>query len=116
VALIASLPRVTTQAAFYVEARRVEWTIDVSGFTWAQAMSAAVEAGPGAGSVLSLSGRSTAWRSLLGPSRRAKAYTALVEGVTAYLARPPAARIAMPTRDEFRWWNGSEWSYEPPPP
>jgi hypothetical protein len=113
-ALTASLPTVTAAAAFYEEDRRVEWTIDTSGLRWAQVMSASTEASPN-GSVLSMAGRTKVWPSLLGPAARAKAFRALSDAVSKYLAYPPADRAAPRTGDVYRWWTGSEWSYDPPP-
>jgi hypothetical protein len=113
-ALTASLPIVTVGASFYEAARRVEWTMDTSGVRWAQAMSASAEASPN-GSVLRVTGKTRVRSSLFGPGARGKAFRTLSGAVSAYLASPPAKKSVVRSGDVYRWWNGSEWSYDPPP-
>ena len=112
-ALTASLPSVAVGASFYEGARRVEWTIDTSGSRWAQEMSASVEASPN-GSMLRLTGKTKVRSSLLGPAARGKAFRTLSGAVSEYLASPPTKKPAALTGDVYRWWNGSEWSYDQP--
>jgi len=109
------LPGVTKQVAFYEDAHRVEWTIDTTGFTWAQSMSASAEAAAGGGSVLSIAGKTAAWPSLLASGKRKRAFRALSDSVAACLAQPPAQKLAPRTDgDRYRYWNGTEWSADPP--
>jgi hypothetical protein len=112
-ALTASLPCVTVGASFYETARRVEWTIDTSRTRWAQQMTASAEASPN-GSALRMTGKTEVRSSLFGRAARGRAFSTLSAAVSEYLARPPTKKPAGRTGDVFRWWNGSEWSYDPP--
>jgi len=115
-ALTACLPTVTTRAAFYEATHRVEWTIDTTGFMWAQTMSASADEGPDNTSVLAMTGRTRYWPSMLAPGARARTHRTLAAAINAYLANPPARKPAPRTGgDYFRTWNGQEWSVEPPP-
>jgi hypothetical protein len=115
-ALKAALPSVTSQATFYEEAHRVEWTMDQSGFDWPERMSARVEASGDGGAVVTVQGKSaygTGAKSIAGPGRRRKAAAALLAAVSAAVSqstRPPT------DDDGYRYWNGREWTREPPPP
>jgi hypothetical protein len=60
-----------------------------------------------------LQGHSTTRPSLIDRHIRATIFHALVEGVSGYLAQPDGPRNPH-ARDEVRWWNGLEWTYEPP--
>jgi len=69
-ALKAALPSVTSQATFYEEARKVEWTTDASAFDWPERMSARVEASRDGGAVVTVEGKSaygTGAKSIAGP-------------------------------------------------
>ena len=119
-ALKAALPSVTNQATFYEEAHRVEWTLDLSAFDWPERMSARVEASRDGGAVVTVEGKSaygTGAKSIAGPGRRRKAAAALLAAVSAAVSRPGAAATRPPADDDgHRYWNGREWTREPPPP
>ena len=57
-ALKVGLPSVTSQATFYEESHRVEWTMDLSAFDWPERMSARVEASRDGGAVVTVEGKS----------------------------------------------------------
>jgi hypothetical protein len=119
-ALKAALPSVTGQATFYEEAYRVEWTMDRSAFDWPERMSARVEASRDGGAVVTVEGKSaygTGGKSVMGPSRRRKAAADLLAAVSASVSRSSGAATRPPTDDDgYRYWNGREWTREPPPP
>jgi hypothetical protein len=114
VALVRALPVVTTHAAFYYHDRRVEWTIDTTGFMWRQSMTAAVEPDE-KGSALVVTGQTEVRASLLAPHARAHAFHTLADAVAHHLAEPPPeGEVDTDGRDEYRWWNGLRWTYDPP--
>jgi hypothetical protein len=114
-ALRVSLPQVTTQATFWESAHSVEWSSDATPFSWGQVFKSWVEAGPGGSSILILSGKSPIRPSLGDRRRRAAVFRALVESVSEVISGPEAATAAPPTEDRVRYWNGAEWTVEPPP-
>jgi len=118
--LKAALPSITNQATFYEDAHRVEWTMDSSGFDWPERMSARVEAAPDGGAAVTVEGKSTyggGTKSIAGPGRRRKAAAALLAAVSAAVSRSGGAAIKRPPSDDdgYRYWNGREWTREPPP-
>ena len=114
-ALTASLPVLTHQATWYEHDRRVEWVVDSTGFSWTQNMTASVDEAANGLAVLSFSGRSP-YRSALGDSgRRERAFRALTDRVAETLAHPLTMTVEHHADDEFRWWNGHEWTVDPPP-
>ena len=119
-ALKAGLPSVTSQAAFDEESRRAEWTMDLSAFDWPQRMSARVEACRDGGAAVTVEGSSAygaGAKSILGPGRRRKAAAALLAAVSAVLSQSGGAAPGPPADDDgHRYWNGREWTPEPPPP
>jgi hypothetical protein len=107
-ALKAGLPSVTSQATFYEESHRAEWTMDVSAFDWPQRMSARVEASRDGGAAVTVEGRSaygTGAMSFAGPGRRRKAAAALLAADRRYECRSRAPRpsttfgLLIPPRD-----------------
>jgi hypothetical protein len=118
-ALKGGLPSVTSQATFYEEARRVEWIMDRSAFDWPERMSARVEASRDGGAVVTVEGKSaygTGAKSIAGPGRRRKAAAALLAAVSAAASRSGGAATRPPADDDgYRYWNGREWTREPPP-
>jgi hypothetical protein len=119
-ALKAGLPSVTSQATFYEEAHRVEWTMDLSAFDWPERMSARVEASRDGGAVVTVEGKSaygTGAKSIVGPGRRRKAAAVLLAAVSAVVSQSGGAAARPPADDDgYRYWNGREWTLEPPPP
>jgi hypothetical protein len=113
-ALRVSLPRVTTHASFWEQAHRVEWSTDGTNDSWGQRFNSAVEAGGDGSSLLTLSGKSLAWKSFGDRRRRADVFRTLVDAVSETLSRPELTDD-LPTEDRVRYWNGAEWSAEPPP-
>jgi hypothetical protein len=110
---------VTNQATFYEEAHRVEWTLDLSAFDWPERMSARVEASPDGGAVVTVEGKSAygfGAKSVAGPGRRRKAAAALLAGVSAAVSRSGGATGPPADDDGYRYWNGREWTREPPAP
>ena len=109
----------TSQATFYEEALRVEWTMDLSAFDWPERMSARVEALRDGAAVVTVEGKSaygTGAKSIAGPGRRRKAAAALLAAVSAVLSQPGGAAARPPADDDgHRYWNGREWALEPPP-
>ena len=118
-ALKAGLPSVTSQATFDEESHRVEWTMDRSAFDWPERMSARVEAAPDGGAAVTVEGKSaygTGAKSVAGPGRRRKAAAALLAEVSAAVSRSGGAATRPPADDDgYRYWNGREWTREPPP-
>lgn len=113
-ALPAALPSVTQQATWYESARKVEWSIDSTGVSWTQVMTVTVEPQPGGFAKLTLSGRST-YRAAIGDKRRRKRlFDTLVAALNDALAHPLTTPVEQHERDEYRWWNGQQWTYEPP--
>jgi hypothetical protein len=85
-ALKAALPSVTSQATFYEESLRVEWTMDRSAFDWPERMSARVEASRDGGAAVTVEGKSAygaGAKSVAGPGRRSRPRSARSAG------RPP---------------------------
>jgi hypothetical protein len=118
-AVKAALPSVTSQATFYEDAHRVEWTMDRSAFDWPERMSAHVEAARDGGAVVTVGGKSaygTGAKSVAGPGRRRKAAAALLAAVSAAVSRSGGATRSPADDDGYRYWNGREWTREPPPP
>jgi len=119
-ALKAALPSVTSQATFYEESRRAEWTMDLSAFDWPERMSARVEASRDGGAVVTVEGKSaygTGAKSIVGPGRRRKAAAALLAAVSAVVSQSGGAAARPPADDDgYRYWNGRGWTLEPPPP
>ena len=118
-ALKAALPRVTNQATFYEEAHRVEWTMDRTAFDWPERMSARVEASRDGGAVLTVEGKSAdgiGAKSIAGPGRRRKAAAALLAAVSAAVDQSGGATSPPADDDGYRYWDGREWTREPPPP
>jgi len=79
-ALKVGLPSVTSQATFYEESHRVEWTMDLSAFDWPERMSARVEASRDGGAVVTVEGKSaygTGAKTIVGPARRRNAVMSL---------------------------------------
>lgn len=114
-ALPVSLPCVTQQATWYEGARRVEWVVDSTGISWAQVMSAVVEAATDGTAVLRFTGKSP-YRPAIGDSgRRRRVFETLVTAISDALDHPLTFRPELHDHDEFRWWNGSEWTVDPPP-
>jgi hypothetical protein len=117
-ALKAGLPSVTSQATFYEESHRVEWSMDLSALDWPERMSARVEALRDGGAAVTVEGKSTygGVKSIFGPGRRRKASTALLAAVSAVLSPSGGAATRPPTDDDgFRYWTGREWTLDPPP-
>jgi len=117
-ALKAGLPSVTSQATFYEQAHRVEWTMDLSAFDWPERMSARVEASRDGGAVVTVEGKSASGsgvKSIAGPGRRRKAAAALLGAVSAVLSQPGGAARPPADDDGYRYWNGRQWTREPPP-
>lgn len=119
-ALKAALPSVTSQATFYEETPRVEWTTDSSAFDWPERMSARVAASPDGGAVVTVEGKSTygtGVKSIAGPGRRRKTAATLLAAVSAEVGRSGGAATRPPTDDDgYRYWTGRGWTREPPPP
>jgi hypothetical protein len=114
-ALRASLPRVTTQATFWEQARRVHWSTNATAFSWGQSFDSSVEAAGDGSSVLTLTGKSPVRPSFGDRGRREAIFQSLVDGVSETLSRPAAGGGEVPTEDRVRYWNGVEWTVEPPP-
>ena len=119
-ALKAGLPSVTSQATFYEESHRVEWTMDVSAFDWPERMSARVEASRDGCAVVTVDGKSAygiGAKSIVGPGRRKKAAAALLAAVSAVISQSGGATARPPADDDgYRYWNGRQWTLQPPPP
>ncbi len=121
-ALKVGLPRVTMTATFYEDAHRVKWTMDKTGFDWAELMSARVEASRNGGAVVTVEGKSAqgfgpgTGPSMIGPGRRRKAAAALLAAVSDVVSRFGEEVAKVPSTDGYRYWNGREWTLEPPPP
>jgi hypothetical protein len=121
-ALKAALPSVTNQATFYEESHRVEWTMDRSAFDWPERMSARVEASRDGGATVTVEGKSAygagaGAKSIAGPGRRRKTAAALLAAVSAAVSPSGGAATRPPADDDgYRYWNGREWTREPPPP
>lgn len=115
-AMPASLPSVTQQATWYEQARRVEWSIDTTGWAYPQNLSAWVEPAADGTSVLKFTG-ATRYRASIGDQgRRRHAFETLVAALTEAVDHPLTTPVEQHTDDEFRWWNGHEWTFDPPPP
>ena len=110
----------TSQATFDEESHRVEWTMDLSALDWPERMSARVEASRDGGAALTVEGNSAygiGAKSIAGPGRRRKATAALLAAVSAVVSQPGGAAARPPADDDgYRYWNGREWTLEPPPP
>ena len=119
-ALKAGLPTVTSQATFYEESHRVEWTMDLSAFDWPERMSARVEASRDGCAVVTVEGKSaygTGAKSIVGPGRRKKAAAALLAAVSAVISQSGGATARPPADDDgYRYWDGRQWTLQPPPP
>jgi hypothetical protein len=114
-ALAAALPCVTQQATWYERDHRVEWVVSLTGWSWTQVMHASVEPTDNGSARLRFSGKSP-YRAAIGDKRRRQQmFDKLVEAITDALAHPLTMHVEDHTDDEFRWWNGQEWSVEPPP-
>jgi len=114
-ALPASLPSVTQQATWYESSHKVEWTVELTGWTWTQVMTVTVEPEPGGFAKLTFTGKSP-YRSAIGDKgRRKHVFDTLVAALNEALAHPLTTPVEQHTLDEFRWWNGQQWTYEPPP-
>jgi hypothetical protein len=111
----ASLPSVTHQATWYESSHKVEWSVDTTGWAWAQVMTATVEPQPEGFSKLTLSGRSTYRASIGDKGRRQRLFDTLVTALDNALAHPLTTPVEQHDRDEFRWWTGTAWTFEPPP-
>ena len=120
-ALKVGLPAVTATATFYEDAHRVTWTMGQTGFDWAELMSARVEASRD-GAVVTVQGKSAqgfgagGQPSIIGPGRRRKAAAALLAAVSDVVSRFGEEAAKAPATDGHRYWNGREWTLEPPPP
>jgi len=119
-ALKAALPSVTGQATFYEDSRKVEWTMDSSGFDWPERMTARVEASGDGGAVVTVEGKGSSGasgvKSIAGPGRRKKAAAALLAAVSAAVSQSAQTAARPPTDDDgYRYWTGREWTREPPP-
>ena len=114
-ALRLALPRVTNQASFWESDHRIQWSSDSTNFSWGLVFTAAVEPGPGDASVLSVTGKTKAWVSFSDRGQRNAVFDKLVDGVTDVVGRPELMAYEVPTEDRVRYWNGAEWSIEPPP-
>jgi hypothetical protein len=113
-----ALPSVTSQATFYEDTHRVEWTMDATGFDWPERMSARVEASRDGGAVVTVEGKSAyggGSQSILGPGRRKKVAAALLAAVSAAVSQSGGAARPVADDDGYRYWNGREWTREPPP-
>lgn len=102
-ALKAGLPTVTSQATFYAESHRVEWTMDLSAFDWPERMSARVEASRDGCAVVTVEGKSaygTGAKSIVGPGRRKKAAAALLAAVSAVISQSGGATARPPADDD----------------
>jgi hypothetical protein len=102
-ALKAALPSVTSQATFYEEPRRVEWTMDQSRFDWPELMSARVEAPRDGGAVVTVDGKSAYGagadaKSIAGPGRRRKSAATLLAAVSAAVGPSGGAATRLPRR------------------
>jgi hypothetical protein len=113
-ALRASLPRVTAQASFWESAHRVEWSSQDTPLAWGQNFDASVQAGEAGRSVLTMSGKSQVRYSLGDRGRRAAMFETLVDGVSMALSGPVVVAADLPTEDRVMYWNGSQWTVEPP--
>jgi hypothetical protein len=118
-ALKPALPSVTSQATFYEESRKVEWTMDRTAFDWPERMTARVEASGDGGSMVTVDGNSAygvGAKSIAGPSRRKKTAAALLAAVSAAVSPSGGAATRPPTDDDgYRYWTGHVWTREPPP-
>lgn len=115
-ALAMALPAVTDKAAFYEQARRVEWSVDATGRSWTQELRAAVEPTASGTSVLRFSGRSRVRYSFGDRRRRRDMFERLVAAITDALEHPLTWADEPHTGDEYRWWDGTKWTFEPPSP
>jgi hypothetical protein len=114
-ALTVSLPVLTQKATWYDHDHRVEWVVSLTGWSWTQVMHASVEPATSGGALLRFAGRSP-YRAALGDKRRRrKMFDTLVAAITDALAHPMTVRTEAHSRDESRWWNGHEWTVDPPP-
>ena len=114
-ALAASLPCLTDHATWYERGRRVEWVVPLTGFSWTQVLHASVEPTADGFARLRFSGKSP-YRSAIGDKRRRQAkFDTLVAAITDALAHPLTMHVEDHTDDEVRWWNGREWTVDPPP-
>lgn len=110
-----ALSRVTNQASFWEQERRIEWSEDWSASSWGQVFDVSVSAaGPGS-SILSMSHRSTVRLSLADRGRAKAVFERLVEGVRSALAEPATLPVELPSDDRVRYWNGEGWTDDPPP-
>jgi hypothetical protein len=113
------LPTVTMTATFDEDAHRVTWTMDKTGFDWAELMSARVEASRDGGAVVTVQGQSAqgfgrgGQPSMIGPGRRRKAAGALLAAVSDVVSRFGEEVAEVPAADGHRYWNGREWTLEP---
>ena len=113
-ALRMSLPRVTAQASFWESAHRVEWSSQATPLAWGQDFNASVQANEAGRSVLTVTGKSQVRYSLGDRGRRAAMFETLVDGVSMALAGPATVDDDLATEDRVRYWNGSQWTVEPP--
>jgi hypothetical protein len=114
-ALRTSLPRVTSQATFWEHARRIQWSSDATAFSWGQLFDSSVEGAQDGSSLLRLSSQSHVRFSFGDRGRRAAIFKTLVDAVSETLSRAAAVTDDLPTEDRVRYWNGVEWTVEPPP-
>ncbi len=113
-ALCAALPVVATQGAFYEHDRRVEWTVALTGWSWTQSWSAQVDDGPGSSTTLRVANW-TNYRAAIGDGgRRKKAFETLCTAVRERLDHPMTLPDDTLSSDAYRYWNGREWTPEPP--
>jgi predicted aminopeptidase len=105
---------VTTQATFWEHAHRVQWSSDATSFSWSQDFTSSVEEVQDR-SLLTPSSKSPARASFDDRRRRAAIFRTLVDAVSETLSEADAVTDDPPTDDRLRYWNGVEWTVEPPP-
>jgi len=114
-ALTVSLPQLTQQATWYEHDHRVEWVVSSTGWSWTQVMHASVEPTKDGFARLRFAGKSP-YRAAIGDKRRRQQkFETLVAAITDALAHPLTLNTEEHGDDEFRWWNGHEWTADPPP-
>jgi hypothetical protein len=104
----------------YAVSVEAQWTMDRSAFDWPERMSARVEASRDRVAVVTVEGKSAygaGAKSIAGPGRRKKTAAALLAEVSAAVSPSGGAATRPPADDDgYRYWNGREWTREPPPP
>jgi len=114
-ALVASLSCLTQKATWYERDRRVEWVVSLTGWSWTQVMHACVEPTADGFARLRFSGKAS-YRAAIGDTRRRQQkFDTLVAAMDDALAHPLTMHVEDHGDDAVRWWNGQEWTVDPPP-